>query len=293
MRLARGFVRWFRSNTNLEQVRRERAGRDYPAPAPVTRRLRRVATIERDHVDERPVFRVRPQKACTDWHLIYTHGGGYIHALQQAHWGIIDATVRATNCEITVPIYPLTPEHTYRDAYSFLRSVYRDVLSQHSTERICLIGDSAGGGLAVGQALNYRDTDLRMPDAIVLFSPWLDVTLSHPDVPDIEARDPMLGANWLREVGRWWAGDDDPETPLVSPLFGDFTGLPDIQIHIGTHDLLWPDTRRLKQRADTRNIYVDLREYEGAFHDFMAATFTPEAHRTYQRVADFLDLQPT
>src|SRR3712207_8545479 len=56
-------------------------------------------------------------------------------------------------------------------------------------------------------------TLFRSDDALrrlVLLSPWLDLTLSHPDLDTVP--DPWLSAVGLHEAARVWAGGDDPMT---------------------------------------------------------------------------------
>ena len=64
-----------------------------------------------------------------------------------------------------------------------------------------IAGDSAGGGLALGLAETLADAGLPQPERIVLLSPWLDLTLSHPDLPAVEAHDPWLSSVGLRVAG--------------------------------------------------------------------------------------------
>ncbi len=122
----------------------------------------------------------------------------------------------------------------------------------------------------------------------MLFSPWVDATLSDPQVLEAEKLDVMLSIDWLREAGRWWAGDHDPKTPLVSPLYGDLRGLAPIQVYIGTHDLFLPDSRRLNERVLAAGGKIEQHETLGGFHVFMGATFTPEAKEVYRQIAESL-----
>ncbi len=195
----------------------------------------------------------------------------------------------AVGASVTVPIYPLAPEHTYRAAFPELETVYRNVLRDHADEAIVLCGDSAGGGLALAQAHHYRDLGLRPPDRLVLFSPWLDITMSNPDAVAIEPHDALLGIPALVQCGRWWAGGDDPRSPLLSPIFGDLSGLPPIDVVHGTADLLIPDARKLKEKVSAAGGTIHLHEYPGAFHVFVSVPFLPEARDAFDHVAAVLD----
>lgn len=120
--------------------------RAYPKPAPVTRPLRAGCDVREGLVQGRPVFTLTPKAAPPPAHIIYTHGGGYRNPLTTPHWWIIRQLVERTKASVTVPIYPLAPEHTYGAAYSLLEEVYRGLTAETPAGRVVLCGDSSGGG---------------------------------------------------------------------------------------------------------------------------------------------------
>lgn len=271
--------------TDAEATTRKYQQRDYPAPAPIPGSLRERCGIREEQVQGQPVFTLIPKAGWSAAHIIYTHGGGYVDALRTPHWWIIDRLIEETGATVTVPIYPLAPEHTYRTAYALLEAVYRAVTEATPAARVVLCGDSAGGGLALGQAMHYRDLGLPLPGRVILFSPWVDITGSNPAAAVVETYDPMLALSGMIEIGRWWAGGDDRRSPLLSPLYGDLSGLPPLDVFQGTYDVLLPDARKLKEGVDAAGGEIHLYEYPGAFHVFVGATFTPEAHDAFQKVA--------
>lgn len=289
MRLATTVVRTWRGPTlSPEELRRKYEGREYPSPAPISRTLRKLCDVREEHVLGKLVYTLTPKEGASGWHIIYTHGGAFVKPLQSAHWDIIERLVRETGATVTVPIYPLAPEHTYAETFPFLEQVYRNVLQGKSPDRVVLCGDSAGGNLALTQALHYRGQGLPQPGHLILFSPWVDLTMSNPEVVAVEPRDVMLRAAELVEWGRWWAGSADPRSPLLSPLFADLGGLPPIQIHQGTDDIFLPDARQLRDRVAAAGGRVQLYETRRGFHVFMGATFTPEAHAVFRQIAESL-----
>jgi len=209
-----------------------------------------------------------------------------VNPLVSAHWRIIRQLIEKTGAAVTVPVYPLAPEHNYRATYSLLEQVYREVLASTPAAQVVFCGDSAGGGLALGQALYYRDIGLPLPGRVVLFSPWLDITMCNPGAASGEKDDVMLALPGLIEAGQWWADGDDRRLPVLSPLFGDLSGLPPIDVFQGTHDLFIADSRLLAEKVGAAGGEIHLHEYEGAFHVFVRATFTPEARDAFEKVAD-------
>jgi acetyl esterase/lipase len=175
------------------------------------------------------VYTLTPRRDAADsraggeggWHLVYTHGGGFVHPLMRSHWAIIAALIDVTGATVTVPIYPLAPEHQHPEAFRELEQVYRGLLDQVAAERIVLCGDSAGGNLALAQALYYRERGLPLPGHLVLFSPWLDLTMSNPEAREVEPRDLTLRIDRLRKWGGWWA---PPAAHRQAPDVGGLVG---------------------------------------------------------------------
>ena len=260
-------------------------GRSYPAMAPLPASLRAEAEVQERQVRGQTVFTFTPRTAPSDWHIVYTHGGAYMNALLPAHWAIVGELLRVTGASVTVPLYPLTPEHTYRTTYDLLETVYRDLLTRVPADRIILAGDSAGGGLALGQALHVRDLGLPVPGRLLLFAPWVELTAANPAVRALEPFDVMLGVDGAVQAGKWWAGEDDPRAPLLSPLNADLTGLPPLDIFQGTADVLFPDALDLARRVRAGGGEAHLYVYDGAFHVFMGVTFLPESRDVFRRIA--------
>ena len=279
---ARGFPRW----------RREVERRAYPSPARMPRDFHTRFRVQERQVNGQPVYVLLPSAESSQFTIIYTHGGAYVAALISAHWDIIGKLIERVGARVIVPIYPLAPEHNYRETFPLLEEVYRSALRDRPDDRIALCGDSAGGGLALAQAMHYRDLGLRLPDRVVLFSPWVDITMSNPGAAAVEPQDVILGSPGLVQCGRWWAGGDDPHSPLLSPIFGDLSGLPPIDIFQGTRDVLIADARKLCEKVTAAGGAIRLFEYPGAFHVFVGATFTPEAKDAFDHVATALRLRP-
>ena len=270
---------------SAEAARKEYLHREYPAPAPVPRGLRKACEVREEQIHGNQVFTLTPRESASGLHVLYTHGGGYVHPLMTLHWSIIRKLIESTGATVTAPIYPLAPEHTWAEAYSLLEEVYRRIIGSASPLQVILCGDSAGGGLALGQAILYRDKGLPLPGRIMLFSPWLDITMSNPSAAATEKEDVILTAAALTAMGRMWAGEDDRRSPLLSPIFGDLSGLPPIDVFQGTHDIFIGDARLLARKVKAAGGEIDLHEYPGAFHVFVAAIFTPEARDAFQSIA--------
>ncbi|WP_051872089.1 alpha/beta hydrolase fold domain-containing protein [Streptomyces sclerotialus] len=266
------------------------AGTQAPAPeaAPVPAPLRARYELTRSVVAGRPVLRLTPRRGATGRHLLYTHGGAYAFPLQEPHWWLLQHAAKDTGVTLTVPLYRLAPEGDADAAYALLRRVYADLCAEAGSGNVTLGGDSAGGGLALGQAVAYRDAGVAPPRRILLFSPWLDLTMSHPALPALEPLDPLLRTGDLIEAGRLWANGADPRDPLLSPQFAEVTGLPPVHVFQGGRDLFAADARLLAERlAAAGNGGTFTFEPEGE-HVYVSAVWTPESRRSLARVRGLL-----
>jgi epsilon-lactone hydrolase len=289
MQVARLFVRLQRRRTRTPaELDGAYVGRRTPAWPALPRRLRAACHVEEAEVLGRTVYTLTPRRRPSGWHIVYTHGGSFVNPLVYAHWWIIEALVRTTGATVIVPMYPLAPEHAFARAHELLEVVYRGLVAKVAPARVVLAGDSAGGNLALVQAILYRDQGLPLPGRLILFAPWLDLTMSNPEAAEVERRDVMLRIAELRHCGAWWAGETDPRDPRLSPIFAELAGLPPMLVYQGSDDVLAPDGRLLRDRVARAGGHVELRETAGAFHVFMGATFTREARAVFEHIRDVL-----
>ena len=263
----------------------ERAHRRIAAPkgsneAPAG--LRRRHEVRRRLVQGFPVYTVTPRNRSSDRAAVYLHGGAYIGEIAPQHWALISRLADA-GVRVEVPLHGLAPQYTHRDAYPFLTAVYRDLLADVDAAAVTIAGDSSGGGLALGFAQTLAELGLPQPRLLVLLSPWLDLTISNPDVPAVEARDPWLAGVGLRVAGRAWAGGDDPTGPRLSPGNGPLAGLAPMDVHVGTHEICLPDVLRLHARAAAEGAELRLAVCEGAVHVYPLVP-VPEGRRAARQI---------
>lgn len=238
-----------------------------------SKRVGKKINVERVDLEERPVYEVSPRSiadSALTGHVLYLHGGAYVlDLLPHFHWPAIAKVANSLRRTVTVPIYPIAPEHTYREVFPFLLQVYRRLLNTHAPESIVFMGDSAGGGMALALCHAVRDAGLPQPSDAVLLSPWMHVALPDPAVPAVAKIDPLLNLGDLRAAGIRYAGGDPLDTALVSPSTGPLTGLPRLTVFTGTHDVLNPDARAFHERATAEGVEINWFERPGAMHVWM------------------------
>ena len=218
--------------------------------------------------------------------IFYFPGGSYIDQPREVHWRFLDALAQNTGALVVVPIYPKLPDSDAGTACAALTAAYEEFISGMVHGDLIFMGDSAGGGLALSFAMQLRDAGLEGPEKLILICPWLDVTLTNPDIPAYEKRDPCLDSEQLRHLGALWAGDLSPAAPIVSPLNGSFDGLGAITLITGTGELLYPDIMALHDELSRQGIAHDLASWEGMFHVFplYLGYGIPETEEAYDQI---------
>ena len=222
--------------------------------------------------------------------ILYIPGGAYINQPLALHWDIAEQLIERTDATLVMPFYPLAPENDWQPAFEMVNTIYASLVEEVGAEHVVIMGDSSGGGIALALVQQIRDQNEPLPAAVVLFSPWLDVTLSDPDQVALDQRDFILSMDMLRIGGKWWAGDLPTTDPRISPLFGSLQGLPPIAVFTGTDDLLYPDATRLAENAKVANTCLSLFEYKNMFHVWVGVLpgIIPEAARALDEAAAFV-----
>ncbi|AET88119.1 Alpha/beta hydrolase fold-3 domain protein [Burkholderia sp. YI23] len=223
--------------------------------------------------------------------ILYLHGGGYYFCSPRSHRAITFGLATRAHASVVSLDYRLAPEHRFPAALDDSVAAYRRLLADGvPAQSIVIAGDSAGGGLALATLLALRDAADPLPAAAVLFSPWTDLTCAGESMRFNEGRDPMYHASVFPRVAAQYLGGADARDPYASPLFGDFTGLPPLMIHVGDTELLLDDSTRVATKARAAGVRVDMQTWRDVPHIFQIwAPFMPEARESLTRAAAFID----
>ncbi|MEV6300875.1 alpha/beta hydrolase [Actinoplanes sp. NPDC051861] len=210
--------------------------------------------VTRENVWGFDVYRVRSGAGADRPVVVYLHGGAYTSEIVRQHWSLIGHIAGHTGCDVHVPIYGLAPRHHGLEALEFVTKAIRDL-----GRPVYLAGDSAGGGLALLAAQASENVV-----GMTLIAPWLDLTMSNPGIDAIEPHDPWLARPGLRPIADAWTGGLALDDPRLSPIYGNLSGLPPMQVLVGTRDITMADCRTLREKIPGMT-YV---EVPGALHDY-------------------------
>jgi acetyl esterase/lipase len=236
----------------------DRIERQVSSPASFEPPKLKGVTVVRTDVAGWPVFTVSAGSTTgRGVTAVYFHGGSFVYEIAPQHWSLVADLVRTTGATILVPIYPLAPRAT--------ASVIVPLAADLAADADVILGDSAGGNIALAAAMVLRDRTGTGPRTI-LISPELDVGLTDPRVAELAKNDPWLaiaGATYANDLYR---GELSPTDPLVSPIYGSLAGLGAITLFSGTRDMLNADATRLVALAASVGHPLDYFEAPGMIH---------------------------
>lgn len=200
--------------------------------------------------------------------VVYLHGGAYVNGFNAHQWRLLNKLSDKTECEILAPAYHLASYGDCVRGCEDVTALFCAVAEARPGRRIILMGDSAGGGLAMAVAENLVARGGLLPERLILYSPWMDVSMDNPDIEALIPVDPILHFDLTQLHGRYWAGDSDVHDWRASPLFGEMTGLPPVTIYCGTRELLYPDLLLTRDKLEAAGVDLDFRARRGMNHDY-------------------------
>jgi acetyl esterase/lipase len=263
------FAGWQREFRSADRTLRHAAEhRLRPVPYAPPRRLDRRVRITVRPVQGWPVYTVAPPGGTATSRALYVHGGAWVHEISPWHWRLITELAVSADAAITVPVYPLVPDGTAGTVVPVIADLAAALVEEAGAERVTLVGDSAGGTIALAAAMLLRDRDAPAPRDVVLISPSLDLRFTDPLIPVIQPKDPWLAVPGPRAAAERWRGDLPLTDPLVSPLFGSLEGLGRITLFTGTRDITNADAHALVRRARAVGHPLDLHERPNLLHDY-------------------------
>lgn len=220
----------------------------------------------------------------SEYLIIYLHGGIYVNEIMRPHITFCDKLAKKVNACVFAPIYPLAPNHTYEETYEIVEKLYLHLLTLEKP--IIIMGDSAGGGLAVAFCEYLAANDLPQPANLIGISPWIDISMSG-NYDEVEF-DPIGGVDALREMGKAWAGELDVKDYKVSPLYGDVSKLQKVTLFVGTHEILYSDIKKFHKKLADNDIDVELNIGEGMNHVYPIYPLVPESKEAFNHIVDVI-----
>ena len=250
----------------------------------VPEELEKQVSVETNVFMGRKIFKISPQNGVKSGKVIlYFHGGAYMGEATNAHWAFLEKLIKDTNATVIMPDYPLTPKYTYKDVMKMAEAVYKDTIAEVKPENLIVMGDSAGGGLALGLEEKLSQNNIELPSKTILISPWLDTNLTNKKIEEVQKNDKDLNKEKLALAAFFYSrGLEKEDNYFVNPINGNLSKLKNITIYTGTYDILNPDCYVLKQKAKEQGTDIEIKEYATASHIWIINKNDELANKAYE-----------
>ena len=234
----------------------------------VPKEVEQECIVETKQFMNRNIFIITPKnEPKSSKKILYFHGGSYMAEASKAHWDFIEKLIKDLGVTVILPDYPLSPKYTYKDVFSMVIPLYKEIIEKVDANDLIVMGDSAGGGLslAMEEKLN-EEGNIKMPSKTILISPWLDVRLENPKIEEYQKNDTVLNKETLKLAGLAYSTPEGINNYLVNPIDGNLSKLENVTIFIGTFDILNPDVHLLQEKAKEQGVEIEVKEYQQAKH---------------------------
>jgi epsilon-lactone hydrolase len=222
--------------------------------------------------------------------ILFLHGGGFIVGSPTLYRHFTWRIASAARARVLSVDYRLAPEHPFPAALDDAVTAYCWLLADGAEpQQIVVMGDSAGGGLALSLLLRLRDEGIALPAAAVALSPWTDLALTGLSFELNAGADPLICPEQARRFVDYYLAGADPRSPYASPLYGEPAGLPPTIIQVGSDEVLRDDAVRMAGRMHAAGCRVELEIWPRMPHVWhVFAPVMPEARQAIERIGAFV-----
>ncbi|MBU5289447.1 alpha/beta hydrolase [Paraclostridium bifermentans] len=221
--------------------------------------------------------------------IIYLHGGCYIYGNINNYCTIPVQISNTTGLKVLSVNYSLAPENPFPKAIEDVQNIYEYLIEEgYTSDQIVIVGDSAGGGLALATVIKLRDLKVDLPAALGLFSPWVDLTLKGDTIETLKDFDNVLSKRQLEGAAKIYAEKQELINPLISPVFADLKNCPPMMILAGGREILLSDSINLARRANLDNTTVNFIVWDKLDHVFAVDSTLPESKEAIEILGKFL-----
>lgn len=239
-----------------------------------------------------PAVTARPAAGHPEHTVLYFHGGGYVSGSPPERYLPLAAALSlAADARVHLVDYRLAPETTFPGAFDDCLAAYEWLITDggQNPATLAVLGDSAGGNLAVAVLVAARSRGLAMPASVAAISPFADLTFSGTSLSTRKHLDPFVTRELLQDMAANYLADADPTDPRCSAVYADLTGLPPLLIQVGENEILYDDATRIRDAADRAGVDVTFEPWAAGIHVwpvFISAGL-PESAEAVEHLATF------
>ncbi|WP_281986532.1 alpha/beta hydrolase [Aquimarina aggregata] len=232
---------------------------------------------------------LEPKQLKSDFLLIYCHGGAFIYGPTRENWVALAKIASQSKICAWMVDYPKAPENKIEHITDSVFKVYTEATKSYDPSKIIVMGDSAGGSLILTLAQRLVSEGNTLPNRLIAITPVVDASVSNVDIPKVDLIDPILSLKGVRSANLMCVGELPLKTTLISPLYGEFKGLPSIHLFMATNDILTPDQELFVEKIRNSNGEIEVIRGEGMPHVWPILPFMPEAKTGLKKIISIIN----
>jgi acetyl esterase/lipase len=256
-----------------------------------SKNMRKKYEIIKKKIESQVYYVVSPKCEKETNVILFLHGGAYIKEMNSFYWDVVSRLEKELKATIYIPIYPLAPKNNYEKTMQMLSELYKKMLEIHKNENITVIGDSAGGQIALSFCMQNQQLELEQPKDLILVSPVLSCFLTEEEkekMQKIETLDVVLSPKMYETCFKWWANNAERNNYLVNPMQGEFKGLPRTTLFSGSHDILSVFIDSFLEKAKKNRLAVNYIKGEGMMHIWPYIPNIKECKEAYDQIVEII-----
>lgn len=283
------------SKLNTEQILEYVVREKKKSTAKIPQNLSKLFNVDEIVENKCSCYRLRPKEKFNGTYIVYIYGSYTCMPISTEQWDFITRLAVSTGSGLFIPMYPLVPEGDCKAVFKMLPKAYRNFCISHDVDKVILLGDSTGAGLALSLALIAWKEGYRKPDSLILLSPVIDMEFFDKDMETKVALASLYEEKyWFNEelkefFNRYWVKDSAAKTEYTSPYYEDFTDLcDDVVVFSGTRDLYNCYAREFYKKAKGQGVNVRFYEFPDEGHDFLFSSQSHERQRAFGYLVDVI-----
>jgi acetyl esterase/lipase len=216
-----------------------------------------------------PTITLEPLVGKPERTVVYYHGGGYISGSPPDRYlPLAGAVALAAQARVHVVDYRLAPDNRFPAAFEDCLAAYRWTVRDggENPETLAVLGDSAGGNLAIAVTTAARDENLPLPSCVAVISPFADLTFSGPSLELRKEIDPYVTRETLESMAHDYLDGADPADPRCSSVFADLHDLPPLLIQVGENEILFDNATRIRDAAVAAGVDTTFQPWAHGLH---------------------------
>nr|WP_235777026.1 alpha/beta hydrolase [Rhizobium mesoamericanum] len=248
-----------------------------------------IKSVDAGGVDAQLIWPARLHHPLGRRAILYVHGGGFYSGSLRTHRAIAGSLAKAASADVLLIDYRLSPDNPYPAQIDDTLAAYRWLLDTgYENDNIVIVGESAGGNLAIEATLRQMRVRGPLPAAVVAISPITDLAATGASLKANAGSDPVIDASEIDRIRKAYLGTRSPTDPMVSPLYADMTGFPPLMMQVGSGEALLDDTLRLADKAREAGVDVKTEIWPGMIHQWqLFPSWIDDARESNQRVAQY------